>query len=418
MRFLLLTQYYPPEIGGAPTRLQFMAEQLIRLGHEVEVVTARPNYPRGRFLDNRGSKLYVRELRNGIVVHRVWLYPAIGGGPRRIINYATFSLTSIFGLFRTKKPDYLFVESPPLITCIPAYLAKFVWGAPYIFNVADLWPDAAVENGFLRKGLIHRLLLALESWSYRGAAYVNAVTEGIRDALISEKLVPVEKVLFLPNGVDVVHYQRREPDFLLKKQLGLEGKRVVLWAGTIGHFHGLEYVLQAAKLLENTPEIHFLFLGDGSARSHLERLTVELNLRNVSFKDPVPIEELPPYYSIAECGLASLRALPSHDGARPSKIFSVLASGKPLIFVGRGEGARLVELAKAGIVVPPEDPRALAREIVRLFGDPGLIFQLGENGRRFVQIHFQWSNLVANWLEHLRQAPARSIDANRMSATP
>lgn len=417
MRFLFLTQYYPPEIGGAPTRLQSMAEQLLCLGHEVEVVTARPNYPRGKFFDERGLQPYVRELRNGIVIHRVWLYPAIGGGLRRIVNYATFSLTSTFGLFCAKRPDYLFVESPPLITCIPAYLAKLVWGVPYIFNVADLWPDAAVENGFLRKGLIHRLLLALESRSYRGAMYVNAVTEGIRDVLISKKLVPGEKVLFLPNGVDVARYQRREPDIRLKKQLGLEGKRIILWAGTIGHFHGLEYVLQAARLLENTPEIHFLFLGDGSARNQLERLTVELNLQNVSFRDPVSIEDLPPYYSIAECGLASLRALPSHEGARPSKIFSVLASGKPVIFVGRGEGARLVELAKAGIVVPPEDPRAFASEILHLFGDSELILRLGENGRRFVETHFQWSNLVANWLEHLRQAPKRSIGATGISAT-
>jgi colanic acid biosynthesis glycosyl transferase WcaI len=401
LRFLFLTQYFPPEIGGPQTRLQSMAEQLLRLGHEVEVVTARPNYPRGRFFDGCGSRFYVRELRNGVVVHRVWLYPAMGGGFGRILNYATFALTCIYGLFHAKKPDYLFVESPPLMSSIPAYLAKLVWGVPYIFNVADLWPDAVIENGFLRKGFIHRLLLVLESWSYREAAYVNAVTQGIREVLISQKLVPFQKVLFLPNGVDVVRFQQREPDIRLKRELGLEGKRIVLWAGTIGYAHGLEYVLHAAKLLESHPQIHFLFLGDGSTRSYLQQLKTELNLQNVTFRDPVPIEELPPYYSIAECGLASLRTLPSHEGARPSKIFPVLASGKPLIFVGRGECARLVESAQAGVVVPPEDPGALARQILGLFEDSILIRQLGENARRYVEENFAWSQLVEKWVSQL-----------------
>jgi len=418
LRFLFLTQYYPPEIGGAQTRLHSLAEQLLRLGHEVEVVTARPNYPRGRFFDECGSRFYVRELRNGVPVHRVWVYPAMGSGMGRALNCATFSLTSLVGLCRAKRPDYLFVESPPLFTFLPAYLVKLVWRVPYIFNVADLWPDAMVEHGFLREGLLQQMLLALEFWSYRKAAYVNAVTQGIREVLISRKHVPAEKVLFLPNGVDLARFQPREPDLRLKRELGLEDKRIILWAGTMGYAHGLEYVLHAAKMLEGHPHIHFLFLGDGSTRRDLQQLKTQLNLQNVTFRDPVPIEELPPYYSVAECCLASLRALPSHEGARPSKIFPVLASGKALIFVGRGEGARLVESAQAGVVVPPEDASALAREIRRLLAERGRLLRLGENGRRFAETHLPWSTLVASWLENLRHAPARSANAIRISLTP
>lgn len=418
MRFLILTQYFPPEIGGAPTRLQSMAEQLIRLGYEVEVVTARPNYPRGKIFDGRGWRFYVRENRNGIVVHRVWVYPAVGGGIARIVNYASFALTSVFGLFRAKKPDYLFVESPPLLNCFPAFLAKLVWRVPYIFNVSDLWPDAIIESGFIKEGFAHRVLLAMEAWAYRHAAYVNGVTQGIRDVLIERKKVPVEKVLFLPNGVDAIRYQPRPPDEQFKKALGLEGKRVILWAGTIGFAHGLEFVLQAAKMLETHSEIHFLFLGDGSARRSLELLNAELHLHNVTFLDPVAMEDLPPYYSIAECGLASLRVMPAHEGARPSKIFPILASGKPLIFVGTGECARLIESAHAGIVVPPENPEALVKGILTLFEEPGLTRELGESGRKFVEQNYEWSSLVAGWLRHLYPATERAADASRISATP
>lgn len=418
MRFLILAQYYPPEIGGAPTRLQSMAEQLVRLGHDVEVVTARPNYPRGKIFDAQGWRFYIREVRNGITVHRVWIYPAVGGGVARIVNYASFSITSIYGLFRARKPDYLFVESPPLLTCFPAYIAKVVWRAPYIFNISDLWPDAIVEGGFIKEGFAHGVLLAIESWAYRQAAYVNGVTQGIRDVLISKKGVPMEKVLFLPNGVDAVRYQPRQPDEELKKALGLEGKRIILWAGTIGFAHGLEFVLRAAKMLEPHDDIHFLFLGDGSARRSLEAQKADLNLRNVTFLDPVSIEDLPPYYSIAECGLASLREMPAHEGARPSKIFPVLASGKPLIFVGRGECARLIESAHAGVVVPPENPDALAQEILKLFVEPSLTQELGERGRRFVEQNYEWSSLVAGWLRQLHPPPERGADASRISATP
>ncbi len=402
MRFLFLTQYFPPEIGGPQTRLQSMAAELVRSGNEVEVVTALPNYPHGQLFEGYKGRFYLCEERNGIRVHRVWLYPAMGGGIGRILNYLSFTITSLYGLFRARRADYLLVESPPLTMSIPAYITKLIRGTPFVFNVADLWPDAIVENGFIKEGIALNLLLALESWSYRRATYVNAVTDGIRRALIEEKGLPPEKILYLPNGADTIRYKPRNPDMDLKKSLGLDGKKIILWAGTQGYAHGLEYVLQAAKLLEAHQNVHFLFLGDGSSRKALELQKQELQLHNVTFLDPVPIEELPPYFSISECGLASLRALPTHEGARPSKIFPVLASGKPLIFVGRGECARLLEKANAGIVVPPENPEALAREIIQLFAQPQRVIEFGGNGRRFIEDNFDWSMLVARWESQLR----------------
>ena len=318
MRFLILTQHFPPEIGGPQTRLQSFAAELKQLGHEVEVVTALPNYPKGKIYPGYQGSFYRREVRNGILVHRVWIYPAIGGGIRRMLNYASFTLASFFGLFRSTKPDCIFVESPPIFLSVPAYIAGLFWGTPFIFNVADLWPDIIVEGGFLKPGWIVNLLYALERWSYSKAKVVNVVTEGLRDALLAKKSVPAEKLLLLPNGVDTALYRPRLPDEPFKERLALTGKKVILWAGTLGYAHGLEHVLRAAKLLESRPEIHFLFVGDGSARSDVEKLAAHLNLQNVTFRDPVPLEQLPPYFSIAEIGLSSLLAIPLYDGARPS----------------------------------------------------------------------------------------------------
>jgi colanic acid biosynthesis glycosyl transferase WcaI len=406
MKFLILTQYFPPEIGAAPTRLDAMARELVRTGHGVEVVTGMPNYPSGRISPDYRGSFYRREIRDGIIIHRVWLYPTVGSGFGRVLNYLSFSVFALYGLLRTGRPDYLFVESPPPTLSCPAYLYASFHRIPFLLNIADLWPDTLVEMGLLNKGIAFKLLSWLERWSYRKAAYVNAVTEGLRASLLREKGLPSQKVLFLPNGVDTERHRPCPPDAVLKGSLGLTGKKVVLYSGTLGRAHGLEYVLEAAKILEDERDIHFLFLGDGSERPELEKLQRHLGLRNVSFHDAVPLEQLAPYQSIADAGLVSLRNLPIFEGARPSKMFPILAAGKPLIFCGSGEGARLVRRANAGIVLPPENPKALAAAVPQLLRNAVLMQELGANGRRFMKENHEWGKLIGDWLRELRDAPS------------
>jgi len=414
MRFLILTQYFPPEIGGAQTRLKSFASELLRHGHEVEVVTAMPNYPRGHFFPGYENSFYRREVLDAVPVHRVWLYPAVGGGLKRMLNYGSFTVTSLYGLSRCKKPDYIFVESPPLFLSFTAFVAGLFWRAPFIFNVADLWPDVIVDGGFMKEGFVIRCLRWIEQWSYRRAAYVNNVTDWIVKVLREKKSVPEGKLLFLPNGVDTTRFSPRPPDQQLLQTLNLAGKQIVLWAGTLGYAHGLDQVLRAAKLLEESlPRVHFLFVGDGSARADLMRLQQELQLRNVTFLGPVSLDEVTAYYSIAFCGLASLIDIPTYDGARPSKLFPILASALPLIFAGKGEAARLVESAEAGLVVPPGDPRQIAAAVARLAQDPALCRQFGESGRRYVEQNLQWSTLVGDWLNQLA---TRSAARNPIAA--
>lgn len=401
MRFLVLTQYFPPEVGAPQTRLLAFTSELQRLGHSVEVVTAMPNYPRGFISPEYRGSFYRKELLGQVVVHRVWVYAALGGGLRRMLNYLSFTLLCIFGLLRAQRPDYVFVESPPLILTVPAIFFARLWRIPLILNVADLSPKTELALGLLKPGLFAKLLFALERWSYRHATWINAITEGVRDYLLQERRVPAEKVLFLPNGVDTSFFRPRPEDSALKRQLGLDGKRVVLYPGTHGHAHALDVVLGAAQLLEHRPDIHFLLLGDGSDKPRLERLARAMELRNLTFHDPVPLSELSSYFSIADCGLASLRGLSVYESARPAKVFPILASGKPLLFVGRGEAAQLIERARAGIVVPPNDPQPLATAVQLLLANPELCSSLGMNGRRFVEANFQWSRLIRDWLDHL-----------------
>jgi len=141
MRFLVLTQYFHPETGAPQVRLAAMIRELLRLGHTVEVVTALPNYPNGKIFSDYQGRFYRVENWEGVRLHRVWMYAATGAGFKRLLNYFSFMITALWGLRRAKKPDYLFVESPPLFLGITGYIAAKIWRVPFILNIADLWPD-------------------------------------------------------------------------------------------------------------------------------------------------------------------------------------------------------------------------------------------------------------------------------------
>jgi glycosyltransferase involved in cell wall biosynthesis len=388
-----------------------MIREIVRLGHEVEVVTALPNYPTGKIRPDYRGRYYVRELWEGVPVHRVWLYAATGTGLRRLLNYATFTAGSIFGLLRAQKPDYVFIESPPLFLSVPAFLAASCWRVPMIFNVADLWPDSVRELGLLGDGIVFRFAVWLENWSYRKSAYVNVVTDYIREVLTGEKGVPDSKILFLPNGVDINLFKPGAPDQALSSELGLSGKKVILYAGTLGVANGLQVALDAMKLIQNDiPNVQLVFIGGGSEYAKLEASASGLGLKNVTFFTPQSPEYVARLYSVAYAGFTSLRNLPFAEGTRPSKVYPIMASGKAVIYSGSGEGANLVEEAKAGLVVTPEDPEALADAIKTLVGRPDLAEQLGKSGRQYVEQHLSWSNITQDWLRQLVAAASEGSE--------
>lgn len=409
MKFVILTQYFYPEVGATQARLEAVCTELIRAGHDVEVVTAMPHHPAGQISPAYRGRFYKREARNGATIHRVWLYAANGSGVKRILNYLSFMVTSLFGLLRVRRPDYLFVDSPPLTLAVSAWLAATCWRRPLIFNVADLWPDSARDLGIMNDGALMKVAGILERWIYRRASRVTAVTEGIRTALLERKNVPAEKVLFLPNGVNTRLIHPMAPDELLCRQLGLTRKRIVLYAGNHGYAGALDQVLDAANALAHHERIHFLLVGDGPQKVQLQARAREMGLTNVTFLDPVPLEELPQIISLAECAIVTLRRANVMRGARPAKALVMMAAAKPIVLAAEGEAAELLARAEAGYVVPPENPEALAQGIRTLLSDPAAARQMGLNGRAFIQDNLEWSMLVQNWLSQLTGSPNREV---------
>ncbi len=408
MRLLIVTQYFPPEIGAPQVRLAMVVRHLRRAGHEVDVVTAMPNHPEGRIFPGYRGRVYLREMLDGVSVRRTWVYASMGRGLKRMANYASFALTCMPALFLCRRPDYVFVESPPLFLGVPCWLAASCWRVPMIFNVADLWVDAAQEMGILAEGPMLRFARWLEKWLYRRSRFVNAVTDGVARVLAGSKGVPLEKLLFLPNGVDTELFRPMPPDGNLRRELGLDDRKVFLYAGTHGYAHAVETALHAARLLADDP-VQFVFVGDGSEKPRLQQLAQAMDLRNVRFLAPVPPTEVARLYALAYAGLSTLRNLPLFEGARPVKVFAAMACARPVVYAGRGEGAALVERARCGRVVPPEDPPALAEAVRSLLSRPALAEELGGNGRSYVEAHFSWRKIMDDWLRQLQDPSFRPV---------
>ena len=402
MRFLILTQYFPPETGAPQIRLAAMIRELLRLGHTVEVVTAFPNYPEGQIFSNYRGSFYQLEEWEGVQVHRVWLYAATGAGLKRLWNYFSFMLTAWWGLRQAQRPDYLFVESPPLFLGITGYLMAKRWRIPFIFNIADLWPDTVRGLNLMRAGWVLKLAEKLESWLYQRADYITVVTESVRQILIKNKSVPANKVLLLPNGVDIQLFKPQTVDEVWRASLGLpHDQPLLLYAGTHGYAHGMEVILQAAQLLKST-NVLFLLVGGGSDKHRIQQLSEQMQLHNVRFWSSQPPEFIARLYSLSMAGISTFRDSPWLACTRAAKTLPILACGKPVLLCGAGEGAQLITAANAGIVISPGDYRGLAQAIQQLLNNPTYAKQLGDQGRDYAEKHLQWSIVVADWLRQLQ----------------
>ncbi len=398
MRFVILTQYYPPEIGAPQTRLAALTRELVRRGHAVEVVTAMPNHLLGRTHEDYRKKFYVREMLDGAVIHRTWVYAAMGTGARRMLNYLSFTLSSLWGLFQTRRADVVFVESPPLFLSIPGWIAAKRSRAALIFNVADLWPDTIRDLGVLGDGPLLRAAEKLEAWTYARATLVNAVTDGIERDLRERKHVASKKLRFLPNGIDVNAFAPRSRSADLAARLRLDGRPLFLYAGTHGIAQGLHNLIEAASMV---PEATMLFVGAGTVKRALVEIARKRGVSNVRFLDPVRLDDMPEYFSLACASIVPLVRNDVHLGARPSKIFPSFACGIPVIFSGEGEGAALIRDAGAGIVVPPEDPAAIAGAMREMIDNPQAHRAMSERARNVAVERFAWPAIVDRWLASL-----------------
>jgi colanic acid biosynthesis glycosyl transferase WcaI len=399
-RFLLLTQFFSPEVGAAQVRLLEVAQALRRAGHTVAVVTAMPNYPHGRVFPGYERSVFARAEIAGIPVIRTWVYPAHGRNVlKRLTSFCSFSVTSFFGCLMARRPDYLLVESPPLFLGLTAFLYSRLFRVPFILNVSDLWSEAAKELGLVANQRILGLSDLLERFVYRRAYRINVVTLGLAERLATHKSVPRSKLLWLPNGVNLDTYRPGTDGHELVGRLGLGHAPVFSCVGTHGQTQGMQIILDAAQRVGSSAR--FLLVGDGSEKPGMVSRARAMGLDNVTFLDPQPPDEVPRLMNLSRAALVTIRSGDMFRGVRPARMFPALGCGTPIIYSGEGEGAAIVQQADCGLVVPPGDADAIAQAVRELVADPERARRLGANGRALAEREYGWDAIVGRWLADL-----------------
>lgn len=406
MKFLFLTQYFPPEVGAPQNRLYELAIRLKEEGVDVTVLTAMPNYPSMEIHEEYAGKTYCYEEMEGLKVHRSSIFVTKSKSiVKRLQNYFSFVWSSYrIGITKLEgNYDYIFCESPPLFLGISALLLCKNKKAKLIFNVSDLWPESAEKLGLVTNKFFLKLATILEEYLYQKSILITGQTQGIVKDISAR--FPQKNVYWLPNGVDLRFYN---PDDVVSNWRS-ENKfhkddLLLLYAGILGHAQGLEVILNAANLTKKHPEIKYLMLGSGPEKEKLLKLKEELELDNVFFLDLIPKSEMPQIVKAIDVALVPLKKLDLFLGAIPSKIFENLAMKKPLLLGVDGEAKELfIKKGNAGLFFEPENSDDLAEKAIYLNSNRTKLVELGNNGRDYVNEFFNRDKLAKSFHKELQK---------------
>jgi len=386
LRILYLTHYFPPEVNAPAVRVSQFAQAWHEAGHQVTVVTGFPNHPTGVIPPEYRGKIFQREETAGTQVLRGYVYAAPNRGfARRILNYLSFMVSAILiGVLRSGQQDLVIATSPQFFVAIAGYVVSRIKRIPFVFEVRDLWPEEIVAVGAMKRGPVIRLLERIEAFLYRKAALIVAVAEGTI-AVLTARGIPREKLALIPNAVDFDRFARARDDHQIRDAHELNGHFLVSYIGTLGMAHNLRTVLDSAARLRRHDDIRFLIVGDGAERENLVAYSRAQNLDNVTFVPQQSRNRVAEYYAASDVCLVPLRKTELFTKNIPSKIYEVMAAGKPIVIGTNGESRRLVEGAEAGIAVAPEDADDLAAKIVYLAEHRDESRRLGDNGRAFAE---------------------------------
>ncbi len=403
MKLLILTQYYPPEIGAPQNRLHELAVRLKAAGMEIDVLTALPNYPRMEIMNGYENRKNRYEEIDGIPVHRSWIYVTKSKGIfSRLLIYFSFVWSSYWKGRKMKKHDYLLVESPPLFLAYSALRLAKKLNAKLIFNVSDLWPESAEKLGIVTNKIALNLAYKLEAKCYKQAFLITGQTQGIVDNIRTR--FPDKKVYWLPNGVDVSFYNpsQIQPGNFRERNSFSQEEILFFYGGIIGHAQGLEVILNAANLLRENSKIQFILQGSGPEKEMLLELKKTLKLNNVHFLEPVSKKEMPSILKSIDVALVPLKNLTLFKGAIPSKVFEALAMEVPLLLGVDGEARNhFIEKGKAGLFFQPENADELAKQALFLAENLGERLEMGKNARRYVTENFDREKIANDFMRQL-----------------
>jgi colanic acid biosynthesis glycosyl transferase WcaI len=392
LKLVVVTPHFAPDVAPTGEVVTRIVKELVAQGHTIEVITSLPWYRDHRIEPGYEGKLVrYEDVPWGRIV-RVNPFPTQDKRniARRAASFAGFSMASGVLGSRGENVDGVLALSPPLTLGLAGWRIARGRNAPLVFNVQDVYPDVAIELGVLTNPALVSAARRLERFCYARADAVTVLGNDLRDN-ISARLDDPGKVRVIPNFVDTEWITPGSRENSYRRQHGLSGRFVVMYAGNVGLSQSLDLVLDSAAALAHEKDIAFVINGGGAGRAGLEARAKGMS--NVFFIDMQPSERLPEVIAAADLHLVPLRRGLARSSV-PSKTYSILAAGRPLIAsVDSGsEVARVVERAGAGLAVPPEDAEAFTKAIRTLYERREELPAMGAEGRAFVE---EWASPAA-----------------------
>ncbi len=389
MNLLVVCPHFAPDTAPTGEVMTAITRALADRGHRLHVVTSTPWYRLHDVEPEWRGRRWSTESTEWGAVTRLHPFPTDKTNiPARALAFAGFTgLASVAAVTSRSRPDVVLAMSPPLPLGLTGWLAAAVRGRPFVFNIQDVFPDAAIEVGAITSPRVIAAASQLERWLYRRADAVTVLSEELRSN-VAAKLGDrrPDRVRVIPNFVDTERIRPQDRRTGYRREHGLGDRCVVMYAGNVGMSQSLDLVVHAAERLRDRDDVVFVVNGGGSALDDLERRAA--GLPNVRFVGLQPRERLPEVLASADVHVVPLRRGLARASV-PSKLYSILAAGRPVLAsVDAGsEVARTVESAGAGVAVPPEDPDAFTEALVALVDDPARRESAGAAGRAFVE---QW----------------------------
>jgi len=422
MKILYVSQYFPPEMGAPAARAAELSKHWVEQGHDVSVLTGFPNHPTGVVPPAYRKKVWrlvAREQCDGVDVVRTWLLPFPNRRTyERMLNYSSFCVSAAStGLFLSR-PDVVIATSPQLLVALSGCWLARCKRVPFVFEVRDLWPESLAAVGAGKENsILHRSLSKIAGFLYRQCDRIVVVTPAFEDHLVKYWRMPREKISVVENGVETQQFAPQSATEL-RRELGVQEKFVVSYIGTMGMAHGLETILDAAAQLQHrSAEIVFLMVGEGAEKDRITALARQRGLNNVLFIDQQAREQVPAYISASDVCLVPLRKSELFKTVIPTKMLEFMSCARPVILGVDGQARGIIEEARAGLAIEPENAAALANAICYLAANREIAQEMGWSGREHIVRKFSRRHTAEKYVHMLEQmlglpeSPAKEIAA-------
>jgi glycosyltransferase involved in cell wall biosynthesis len=405
MNILIIHQYFLEEDEPGGSRFNEFAKIWTEQGHGVTVIAGMVHAFATHKREEYRGKFVVKKKQGSTEVIRCYVSSEYNKSFRgRLWGYFSFVISGLYaGLFTlgAKKFDVVISTSPPLFVGIIGYVISKWRRAKWVFEVRDLWPESAIDTGVLKNEFAIKLALWLERAIYRSCDLIVVLTPSFKLSLVSSGKAKASKIEEVPNAADLAIIENAKKKVNIDKirgQLGLIDKKVIIYVGAHGVANALDQILDTAKLLDSA-KVVFLLIGDGMEKSRLQKRASDEKIQNIVFLQSVPKHEVYQYILASDIGTSVLKKVDTFKTVYSNKTFDYMGCEKPILMAIDGASRSLIETAKCGLYVDPENPQDYAEKATVLLHDDDLRNEMGRNGFEFVKWNFERKVLAKKYID-------------------